>query len=206
VGLPARSRALREVGDLCLLTFVLTFRDDIGTFRGMRSESLYFRATNELRQAVDEYSAGQGITLSASLGRLVERGLEAVANEDSVQRIQTELEQRREELAAARLTLAQAEGQVRVLQERDMKWQVFHKSIEQQLKSAPGGKCKHCHQPMSAFDLVIAKTCAKCGKSVNEPAALPDASGWVALIAGIGILLAVSASQKPGQLPTTVLP
>lgn len=171
----------------------------------MRSESLYFRATGELRQAVDEYSAGQGITLSAALGGLVERGIEAVTNEESVRRIQAELEQRREELASLRLKLAQAEGQAKALQERDVKWQVFHKSIEQQLRSAPGGQCRHCHQQMSAYDLVIAKKCTKCGKSVNELPQSPEVSGWVALIAGIGILLAVAASQKPGQLPTTVL-
>lgn len=170
----------------------------------MRSESLYFRATGELREAVDDYSAGQGITLSAALGRLVDRGLEAVANEESVQRIQSELEQRRNELAGARLKLAQVEGQVKVLQERDAKWQLFHKSIEQQLRSAPGGPCKHCHQQMSAYDLVIAKKCGKCGKSMNELPQAPEVSGWVALIAGIGILLAVAASQKPGQLSVTL--
>jgi hypothetical protein len=170
----------------------------------MRSESLYFRATGELRQAVDEYSANQGVTLSAALGALVERGLEAVSNEESVRRIQAELEQRRGELAGAQLKLAQAEGQVNLLQERDVKWQLFHKSIEQQLRAAPGGQCKHCRQQMSAYDVVIAKKCGKCAKSVNEPSQSPEVSGWVALIAGIGILLAMAGSQKPGQLPVTL--
>lgn len=170
----------------------------------MRSESLYFRATGELRQAVDEYSASQGVTLSGALGRLVERGLEAVANEESVQRLQSELEHRREELASARLKFAQTEGQVKALQERDVKWQLFHKSIEQQLRSAPGGQCKHCHQQMSAYDQVIAKKCGKCAKSINELPNAPEVSGWVALIAGIGILLAVAGSSKSGQLPATL--
>src|SRR5260370_42577665 len=99
----------------------------------MRSESLYFRATGELRQAVDEYSANQGVTLSAALGALVERGLEAVSNEEAVRRIQAELEQRRGELAGAQLKLAPAGSPDNLLQEREGRGQLFRTVIVPQL-------------------------------------------------------------------------
>jgi hypothetical protein len=52
-----------------------------------RTESLYFRGSLKLREDVEKLGLGRGLTLSSALAALVERGLEAEANERSVREL-----------------------------------------------------------------------------------------------------------------------
>jgi len=49
-----------------------------------KTAALYFRTSAEVRLDLEQYAGEAGLTLSTAIGKLVERGLEAVSDQASV--------------------------------------------------------------------------------------------------------------------------
>src|SRR5438445_1952776 len=110
-----------------------------------KTESLYFRGSLETRDAAEKFGKTQGLTLSSAFRVLVERGLEAVANEGSAKALESDWRRLSQEVA--------------VLRERDQKWSALFGSLQGQLQALPVGRCPACHRDVTALDQVIRRRC-----------------------------------------------
>lgn len=154
-----------------------------------RSESLYFRASAKLREDAEEYALERGMTLSSALSFLVERGLEAAANERSVANLEQLIQQRNQDLA--------------VMQERDRNWRAWANSIQGQLQTVRVGQCPSCKRVVTASDQFIMRRCpwSGCEDRLQQVLPLPTAGEFPPAIAGLvgalgGFLFGVAASQS----------
>jgi hypothetical protein len=152
-----------------------------------RSESLYFRGSAKLRENAEEYALGRGMTLSSALSLLVERGLEAAANERSVANLEQLIQQRSQELA--------------LMQERDRNWRAWADSIQGQLQTVRVGQCPSCKRVVTASDQFIMRRCPWSGCDDRlQQVLLATAGEFPPAIAGLvgalgGFLFGVAASQ-----------
>jgi hypothetical protein len=163
--------------------------------RDLKSESLYFRVTTDLRDAVNEFAAKRGLTLSSATAILVEFGLEAMANEVSIKDLEVRLAVSASELAARRLQLAEAQGEVE-------KWRAVFRGIEGYLRNLTVGRCPACRQPVTAYDQAVARLCpnpacdGQLAQVEQTPEFNPLAVGFLGAIGGLIVGLA-AAGQAP---------
>lgn len=157
--------------------------------RGPRTESLYFRASPKLREDVEQLGEERGLTLSSALAVLVERGLEAVANDSSVVRLERRVSSLTQDLA--------------VYQERDRNWRAWFDSLQGQMRAVRVGTCPRCQQVVTAFDQFFARACPwpNCGEALQQVLPPPKADEFPPAVAGLfgalgGFLFGVAASQS----------
>ena len=154
------------------------------------SESLYFRASTKLKDDAAEYGEDRGLTSSSALAVLIERGLEAAANESSVEK----LEQRVQALMS----------KVAVLEEREKGWQGAFGSLQAQLRTLAVGRRPICRQAVTASDQFMTGRCPwqNCGKPLQhvlpfekaEDAVPPALAGLIGGLAGF--LLGAAADKS----------
>lgn len=153
--------------------------------------SLYFRTSSKVREDVGQFGRERSLTLSSAVAVLVERGLEAVADEDSIRELEAKAQRLGKELA--------------VLQERDRGWQTTFNSLQGQLQTLRVGKCPECDKQVTAYDQMLARKCPACGKPLEQvvlekgeefPPAL------AALVGAVGGLLFGMASSQGGSAGT----
>jgi len=167
----------------------------ISAEREPRSESLYFRASQDLREDVDTFAARRGVTLSSAVGRLVERGLEAIANEESVKQMEDRLAQSTQELASMKVHLAAAQGEVQ-------KWQAVIRGIEGYLRNLTVGACPHCKRQVTAYDHAVVRQCPynDCRRPLEQveraQEITPVAAGFLGAIGGLIVGLAAGQRQE----------
>lgn len=156
-----------------------------------RTESLYFRASAKLRDDAETFGDDRGLTLSSALSVLLERGLEAVANDPSVTKLERRVQQLSQDLA--------------VLQERDRNWRAMFDSLQGHLRTLRVGQCPACRQLVTAYDQFLVRTCPwpTCLKPLQQVIPLPKAEEFPPALAGLvgalgGFLFGVAASQGTG--------
>lgn len=154
-----------------------------------RTQSLYFRASTKLKDDAEEFGEQRGLTLSSALATLVERGLEAAANERSVLRLERLAQKQSQDLA--------------VLQERERNWRTWADSIQGHLRTVRVGECPACHQVVTAFDQFLAQRCPwlNCRQPLQQVLPLAKADDVAPALAGLvgalgGFLFGVAASQS----------
>jgi hypothetical protein len=166
----------------------------------VKSESLYFRASVDLRAAAEEFAAGKVMTLSSALSVLVERGLEAEAGEQSVQVLEARARELSETVARQQVALAEARGTVAVLQERDQRWMTLFRSLEGHLRSAMAGRCVACQRPVTVYDVAVRHQCGNpsCNEPTDQILRATETSPALAAVAGAlgGLLLGLAAAQS----------
>lgn len=128
------------------------------------------------------------MTLSSALSFLVERGLEAAANERSVANLEQLIQQRNQDLA--------------VMQERDRNWRAWAESIQGQLQTVSVGKCPQCQRAVTASDQFIMRRCpwSGCNDRLQQVLSSQTPGEFPPAIAGLvgalgGFLFGVAASQ-----------
>lgn len=149
-----------------------------------RTESLYFRGSQTLRDDAASYGEARGLTLSSALAVLVERGLEAATNESSVRGLEQKVQRLEKEVA--------------VYRERDRNWQALFESLQGQLRTLGVGKCPLCHKDVTAFDYFLARECPSCHKPLEQvehrtEEFSPAVAGLVGAIGGL--LFGLARSQ-----------
>lgn len=149
--------------------------------------SLYFRTSAKVREDVGQFGGERSLTLSSALAALVERGLEAVANEESIHELEAKAQRLGKEVA--------------VLRERDRGWQTAFNSLQGQLKTLRVGRCPNCDEQVTAYDQLLARKCPACNQPleqvvVEKAEEFPPA--LAALVGAVGGLLFGIASASQG--------
>jgi hypothetical protein len=162
----------------------------MATVKAPPTVSLYFRSSPKVRDDAEHFGVERALTLSSALATLVERGLEAVENEDSVRALEANAQNLAQELA--------------VLQERDRGWQTMFNSLQGQLQTLKVGKCPSCRKPVTAFDQLLARRCPSCTEPmqqvlIDQAEEFPPA--LAALVGALGgLLFGMAAGQGGGAL------
>ncbi|MGN6373187.1 MAG: hypothetical protein ACTHM1_09385 [Solirubrobacteraceae bacterium] len=158
------------------------------TSKASPTVSVYFRTTPKVREDAEQFGEERGLTLSAALAALVERGLEAVGSEDWIRALETKAQRLGRDLA--------------VLRERDRGWQTMFNALQGQLQTLRVGKCPNCKKNVTAYDQLLARRCPACGQSmqqvvVDQAEEFPPA--LAALVGAVGgLLFGIAASQGGG--------
>jgi hypothetical protein len=141
------------------------------------TETIYVRVPETTKRAARDYSEAKGTTLTSAIGDLLERGLEAVENDESIRRLQLLLQ-------AKDIELQQAESRIQGLRA---------------LSTTPLGACGTCQSVVTAEDVLVRGKCPR-GHTMRPPGAadkqspngLDDKQALV-LIGAVGLLLGALA-------------
>jgi len=162
------------------------------------SQTIYARVPDHIKDAADVHAATQGVTLASAVSELLDRGLQAVADEPSI----VELERRAADLAV----------EVEALKQRDQAVSSAYQALAQRI-AQPVGACPQCAGPVTGHDLLVVGRCPKpeCAASLSEllgrTATVPGGKGGLddgefkMLLGALGLALGIAyLSQHAGGI------
>lgn len=161
---------------------------------------VYARIATGLKAQVEAYANDRGVTLTAAVADLLQRGLEAASNSASVDQLQDRLTEQDHQLSTARVALAEANARLSSLQERERGLQTLAQRAEQTL-----GPCPHCNKPVRGFDVLVTGHCPSCGRGLTSVLVGPQMKGLdqtevLLLLGALGIVLgAAYLGSKSGH-------
>lgn len=128
------------------------------------SQTIYARVPDTIKDAADAHAAANGVTLASAVSELLDRGLQAVADERSIGEL---------ERSAAELMV-----EVEALRQRDHAVSSAYQALAQRV-AQPVGACQRCGDPVTGHDLLVAGRCPKpdCAASLTELLSRPPAAG-----------------------------
>ena len=121
---------------------------------------VYVRAPDSLKQALKYYASERGMTETAAAVSLLERALEAIGDEASVEQLKRKLAASTSELETTRIALHEAELQQRAAAH-------VYKAVAKRA-TRPLASCKKCRGPLTGTDLFTAGACPNCGVAIAE--------------------------------------
>ena len=121
------------------------------------TQVIYARVPDTLKEAADLYASEQGVTLTAAVVDLLERGLAAVTDERSIADLEHQLVRVTGEKAQAEADLKVAANELTGL-----------RSFAQRATQTQVGKCPKCSQPISGYDLLGTGQCGHCAQSLLD--------------------------------------
>ena len=118
------------------------------------SQTIYARVPDQVKQATDAYATSSGLTLAGAVSDLLDRGLQAASDADSI----SELQQ----------TVSALKIQVEKFREREQMIASANQALAQRI-TRPVGNCPACGNAVSGQDLLITGRCprAECGASLT---------------------------------------
>jgi hypothetical protein len=128
------------------------------------ASSIYIRMPADLKHAVDDHAKTRGSTVTAAAVDLLSRGLQAVADEQSVADLHAALASTVTEKAIVEAELVTARAQLATLGN-------FVDRASQRV-----GTCPKCRKPISGADVFAASRCPSCDEPLTE-LLVPKASG-----------------------------
>jgi len=130
------------------------------------SQVIYARVPEILKESAEEFASDQGLTLTSAIVNLMQTGLETVANDRSISKLESRLAQSENQRAAIEAELRVAENELAGL-----------RSFILRAKQIRVGKCptSPCHEEITGFDLLSGQ-CHKCGGSLLDLLAPPSSS------------------------------
>jgi rubrerythrin len=155
------------------------------------SQTIYARVSDELKAAVDEHASTNGKTLANAVADLLDRGLQATADEHSV----AKLEQRVRSLQA----------DIDAFQEREKTVSAAYQGLAQRT-ALTVGSCPNCGKPVSGRDLLVEGRCPTCSANLSPllgtgPALKKgglDEGDFKLLLGALGLVLAVALVAQQG--------
>ncbi len=161
------------------------------------SQTIYARVPDHVKEATDAYATTSGLTLAGAVSELLDRGLQAVSDADSV--------------AELRQTVSGLRMQVEALEEREHRAASANQGLAQRLARRVGN-CPACGAEITGQDLLIAGHCPKpdCGENLANLFA-PVASTAVApkgalndtdfkmLLGALGLALGIALLSQGGK-------
>lgn len=159
------------------------------------TQTIYARVPDHVKEAADSYASAKGVTLANAVASLLDRGLQAAADEQSV----AELEQR----------VVSLSGEVEVLRERDHATSSAYQALAQRTAQSVGA-CPNCGEPISGYDLLVSGRCSKlgCGASLTPLLGAASADGSTKgglndgdlkiLLGALGLLLGIAYVSQQG--------
>jgi antitoxin component of RelBE/YafQ-DinJ toxin-antitoxin module len=118
------------------------------------TQTIYARVPDAVKEAADAYADAHAMTLASAVSDLLDRGLQAAADEHSV----AELERRAADLSA----------EVEALQRRDRAISSAYQAIAQRTQQSVGA-CPSCGEEVTGHDLLVVGRCPgpSCGTSLT---------------------------------------
>lgn len=151
------------------------------------SQVLYARLPDELKDATDAYASNRGATLTRAVVELLHRGLTAVAEEASIESLQTNLARTRAENEQIQAELRVAKSELQALA-----------TLAQRAGSAVG-RCpnQRCREEITGYDLLGVGRCPKCEQPLTSlitpaPKSGLDQSEYMLLFGALGAVLAIA--------------
>jgi hypothetical protein len=163
------------------------------------SQTIYARVPDAIKDAAEAHAVANSVTLASAVSELLDRGLQAVADERSI----AELERR-----AAELTV-----EVEALRQRDQAVSSAYQALAQRI-AQPVGACSRCGGPVTGHDLLVVGRCPKpdCSASLSEllsrpPSTVAESKGGLddgefkMLLGALGLALGIAyLSQHAGGI------
>lgn len=149
------------------------------------SQVIYARVPDSLKEAADSYAHDKGVTLTAAVVDLLERGLAAASDEESTTQLQLEVAQERASSAQLRAELERHRGELAAVE-------VVRQRAGQTMATCPNAKCQ---RPVTAYQLLAVGRCGECGEGLSNliaPATAPaglDQRELLLLIGAIGAVI-----------------
>jgi hypothetical protein len=122
----------------------------------MPTEVIYARVPEDLKEAAEKHAAEHGVTLTAAIVDLLERGLTAAAADRSPEELLAEIATLNGQKAQLAADLRAAVGELATL-----------RALADRTRTTVG-TCNACTKPITGYDLLATSKCAHCGH------ALPD--------------------------------
>jgi len=165
------------------------------------SEVVYARVPDSLKQALREYSAARGLSLTRALVEVAERGLEAISTESDLASREAKLEAAAEELKKTRTRLTDAQVRLRAVEERDTAINRAYGAVAERIRQEVA-QCPACREPVSGRDLLMRGRCPNCGRALTSLLA-PTRAGldrdeWIALLGALGVLAGLTPADAGG--------
>lgn len=141
------------------------------------TETIYVRVPEATKAAAKDYAETNGMTLTSAISDLLERGLESVENDESIEKLQKQIQ-------AKDFQLQQSATRIQGLHA---------------LATTPLGVCASCKTVITAEDVLVHGKCPK-GHALRapgtpekpKPAGLDDNQALI-LIGAVGLLLGALA-------------
>jgi hypothetical protein len=118
------------------------------------SQTIYARVPDHVKEATDEYASTTGVTLANAVAELLERGLQATSDAESIARLE--------------LTATVLRNELDTLRQREENMRSAYQALAQRMMQ-PVGVCPECSASFSGKDLLISGRCPNpdCGASLT---------------------------------------
>jgi hypothetical protein len=167
------------------------------------SSVVYARVPDPLKQALAARARERGLSLTAAVVALLERGLDASEEERAGER-ERELAASARELEQTRAQLAEAELRLQAAQEREELIARTYRALAERARHELA-LCPQCGKPLRGSDLLVSGHCPHCERAITTlltPSAqtgAPDRDAYLALLGALGGLVALAlASSSDG--------
>jgi rubrerythrin len=163
------------------------------------SAVIYARVPDSLKQALHAHAGERGLTLTTAVVELVERGLEAIADEQSVTELDAKLAAASRELERTRGRLQEAELGLQTARERERLTARTYSALAERARQQLGS-CPQCRAPVRGCDLLVAGRCPNCGKALTSlllptPRANFARDEYLALVGALGVLVGLALAS-----------
>jgi hypothetical protein len=164
------------------------------------SSVVYARVPDPLKQALAARARERGLSVTAAVVALLERGLNAGEQERAGER-ERELAASASELERTRTRLAEAELRLKAAQERE---ELIARTYGAFAERAQGelALCPQCRKPLRGSDFFVSGHCPNCERAITTlltPRAqtgAPDRDAYLALLGALGGLVALALASS----------
>ena len=166
------------------------------------STVVHARVPDSLKQALAARARERGLSLTAALVVLLERGLDASEDERARER-ERELAASASELERTRARLAEAEAALALARGRE---QITASSLRALAERARGevASCLQCGQSLRGYDLLVSGHCPQCARPITAlllprpQTGAPDKDEYLALLGALGGLVGLALASTSG--------
>lgn len=165
------------------------------------SEVVYARVPRPLKEAVRDHASGRSLSLTGAVADLVEHGLEAIANEASVEALERKLTVVARELEKTRARLQEAELRVQAAGEREQIIASTFRAVAERSRQELAS-CQTCRTRVRGSDLFVSGRCPSCARPLTSlltptPRAGLDSTEYIALMGALGVLVGLALASSP---------
>jgi hypothetical protein len=154
----------------------------------MSTDVIYARVPSAMKEAADAYASRRGVTLTAAVVDLLDRGLAALSDERSVAELERNLQRVTAEKQGAEAALHATGielGALRALAQR----------AARAMGTCPN---RSCGQPVTGIDLLATGQCHSCGQAMatlvapSTPSSTIDERELLMLVGALGAVLGIA--------------
>ena len=164
------------------------------------SAVVYTRVPEALKHVLQARARERGLSLNAAVCELIERGLEASADERASEGLERALAACASELEQTRARLAEADLRLEAAREREQASARIHGALAARARHELAS-CPQCREPVRGTDLLVSGHCPKCSKALTAllsprpQLGAPDRDEYLALLGALGGLVGLALAS-----------